>query len=207
MHPWYENWLLWLSVAIAICILAVAIAMFIWLRLTAARRHTLGALRNIADRLLREVVLPDGVGGHVGVDVLLLRDKQLYLLLLRHADGAIFAGDKMDQWSAVGRRRFVFHNPLHALQDRSIALRALVPEFNVVACVLFTGKCHFPKGCPANVALFADFIGPLRRKKKPRLILDSQLETAWTRLREAAGVPAGEETPAAGLGLSGTPAT
>ncbi|MBU6420998.1 MAG: hypothetical protein KGL98_07610 [Gammaproteobacteria bacterium] len=196
MHLWYENWLLWLIVAVVICVLVAVVVAMIRLRVTAARRHTLGTLRNIADRLLRDVVLPDGVGGHVGVDVLLLRDNQLYLLLLRHADGAIFAGDKMDQWSVVGRRRFVFHNPLHALQDRAIALRALVPEFSIMPQVLFTGRGHFPKGCPAKVALFEEFAGPLRRKKKPKVMLDAKLEAAWTRLREAAGVPADKEVPA-----------
>ena len=195
MHLWYESWLLWLIMAIAICLLTSAFVFLIWLRFTAARRHTLGTLRNIADRLLRDVVLPDGVGGHIGIDVLLVRDNRLYLLLLRHADGAIFAGDKMDQWSVVGRQRFVFGNPLHALQDRAIAVRALLPEFEVVPRVLFTGRGHFPKGCPGNAQLFEEFARPLRRMKKDTAVLDTRLESAWTRLREAAGVPPGKETP------------
>jgi hypothetical protein len=195
MHPWYENWLLWLIIAIAICLLASATAVLIWLRFTATRRRTLGALRNIADRLLRDVVLPDGVGGHIGIGALLLRDNRLYLLLLRHADGAIFAGDKMDQWSVVGRQRFVFRNPLHALQDCTIAVRALAPEFAVVPRVLFTGHGHFPKGRPENVELFEEFVRPLRRKKKNTVALDTRLDAAWTRLCDAAGVPPGRETP------------
>lgn len=196
MHPWYASWLLWLAIAVLACLLAAVIALFIRLRLTAARRNMLGTLRNIADRLMRDVVLPDGVGGHIGVDALLLRDGKLYLLLLRHADGAVFAGSKMDQWSAVGRRRFVFRNPLHALQDRSIALRALTPELNIVPRVLFTGKCHFPKGCPPEVELFEGFARPLRRKKKPAVALDAKLKAAWTKLCTAAGVHADEELPA-----------
>ncbi len=206
MHLWYVSWLLWLAVAVLACLLAAVIAIFIWLRFTAARRNMLGALRNIADRLMRDVVLPDGVGGHIGVDALLLRDGKLYLLLLRHADGAVFAGSKMDQWSAVGRRRFVFRNPLHALQDRSIALRALAPELNIVQRVLFTGKCHFPKGCPAEAELFEDFIRPLWRKIKPAVTLDTGLEAAWTKLCAAAGVHAGEELPAVRPQASDAPA-
>ncbi|MDE2070118.1 MAG: hypothetical protein KGJ04_02485 [Gammaproteobacteria bacterium] len=196
MHPWYASWLLWLAIAVLACLLAAVIALFIRLRLTAARRNMLGTLRNIADRLMRDVVLPDSVGGRIGVDALLLRDGKLYLLLLRHADGAVFAGSKMDQWSAVGRRRFVFRNPLHALQDRSIALRALTPELNIVPRVLFTGKCHFPKGCPPEVELFEGFARPLRRKKKPAVALDAKLKAAWTKLCTAAGVHADEELPA-----------
>ena len=207
MHLWYENWLLWLIVAIAICLLISAIAILFWLRFTAVRRHTLATLRNIADRLLRDVVLPDGIGGHIGIDVLLLRDNRLYLLLLRHADGAIFAGGKLDQWSVVGRRRFVFRNPLHALQDRAIALRALMPEFDVVPRVLFTGHGRFPKGCPENTQLFEEFVRPLRRKEKNTVVLDARLEAAWTRLREAAGVPPGRETSPLSASLSDAAAT
>lgn len=206
MHPWYASWLLWPAVAVLACLLAAVIAIFIWLRLTAARRNMLGTLRNAADRLMRDVVLPDGVGGHIGVDALLLRDGKLYLLLLRHADGAVFAGSKMEQWSAVGRRRFVFRNPLHALQDRAIALRALAPELNIVPRVLFTGKCHFPKGCPTEVELFEDFARPLRRKKKPAVVLDTEIEAAWTKLCAAAGVHADEELPAVKSQSSDAPA-
>ena len=207
MHLWYENWLLWVIVAVIVCLMAAASAILVWLRFTATRRHTLSTLRNIADRLLRDVVLPDGVGGHIGIDALLLRDNQLYLLLLRHADGAIFAGDKMDQWSVVGRRRFVFRNPLHALQDRTIALHALAPEFTVVPRVLFTGHGHFPKGCPDNVELFEVFAKPLWRKKKPVVLVDAQMEAAWARLRNAAGVPIGKEAPPVRSTSADAPAT
>lgn len=207
MYPWYQSWLLWLIVVVAISMLLAILVIRVWLRNTAERRHTLNILRNIADRLLREVVLPDGVGGYVGVDVLLLRDQQLHLLLLRHAEGAIFAGDKMDQWSVVGKRRFVFHNPLPALQDRVIALRAIVPEFSIVPRVLFTGKCYFPKGCPENVALFDELTAPLWRRKKTAAILDARLEAAWTRLRETAGIPSGRETRPLSAPLSGAQVT
>jgi hypothetical protein len=155
-------------------------------------------LRNVADRLLRNVVLPDGVGGHIGVDVLLLRDNRLYVLAMLHAEGAIFGGDKMDQWTIMGRhKRFIFRNPLHLMQDRMLALRALVPELTLVPRIVFTGHGHFPKGRPEDVELLTEFAAPLRRPRKFKApALEPKLEEIWTRLREAAGVPSGQEVPA-----------
>ncbi|MGH8397860.1 MAG: hypothetical protein ACRETA_06410, partial [Gammaproteobacteria bacterium] len=92
MHLWLDNWIFWLVTAAVVCIAAAIIALFVWLRLTSDRRSTLTSLRNIADRLLRNVMLPDGVGGYVGVDVLLLRDGRLYVLAIRNVEGAIFGG-------------------------------------------------------------------------------------------------------------------
>ncbi|MGB9430338.1 MAG: NERD domain-containing protein [Gammaproteobacteria bacterium] len=197
MHAWYDDWLLWLLVAVIVCLLTVLIAIYVWLRLTSARRRTQAILRNTADRLLRNVVLPDGVGGHIGVDVLLLRDNRLYVLAMLHADGAIFGGDKMDQWTIMGRhRRLNFRNPLHLMQDRILALRALVPELTLVPRIVFTGHGHFPKGHPEGVELLEEFAAPLRRPKKFKaLALDPKLEEIWTRLRETAGVPPGGEVP------------
>lgn len=168
------------------------------LQAAAVRRHTRMTLRNVADCLLRDVLLPDGMSGQVGVDVLLLRDLRLYVLDILRADGAIFAGNKMDRWTVIGRQqRFGFNNPLHRLQDQVFALRALVPEFTLEPRVVFAGHGHFPKGRPDGVQLLEEFAQPLRRPRKHKsAILPADVKAAWARLREAAGVPAGKEVPA-----------
>lgn len=168
-----------------------------WLQAAVTRRRTRKTLRNIADRLLREVLLPDGVGGQVGVDALVLRDARLYVLEILRADGAIFAGAKMDRWTVIGKRQRVnFRNPLHRLQDQTFALRTLTPELALEARVVFVGRAYFPKGRPDGVQLFEEFAQPLRRRGKYQPAeLPANLEAAWTRLREAAGVLPGKETP------------
>ncbi|MGH8279316.1 MAG: hypothetical protein ACRETQ_07105 [Gammaproteobacteria bacterium] len=171
-------------------------------RLQAAnlRRRTRRTLRNVADRLMREVLLPDGIGGQIGVNALLLRDGRLYVLGILRADGAIFAGEKMDNWAVIDKQqRDRFRNPLHRMHDQAFALRALTPELPLEPRVLFVGRGYFPKGRPQGVQLFAEFAAPLRRggKSKPGP-LSPELEAAWRRLSEAAGVLPGKETPALG---------
>ncbi len=197
MHLWLDNWIFWLLAAVVICIAAGLIALFIWSRLTATRRYTLISLRSIADRLLRNVILPDGVGGHIGVDALLLRDGRLYVLVLRNIEGAIFGGEKLDRWTAIGRhRRFSFRNPLHLMQEQTLAVRVLAPELTLVPRVVFTGHGHFPKGRPETVELLEEFVAPLRRPKKSKpMALDPQTEKIWQHVCEAAGVPPGKEVP------------
>ncbi|HVA55550.1 MAG TPA: NERD domain-containing protein [Gammaproteobacteria bacterium] len=197
MHRWfYDSWL-WL-LALAALLIAGLITVFIWLRLTTARRRTLAILRNISDRLLHNVVLPDGVGGHIGVDALLLRDGKLYVLMLRDAEGAIFGAENMDQWAAISHyRRFNFRNPLHLIRDQTLAVRTLVPELTIVPRIIFTRHARFPKGRPDGVELLEEFAKPLRRPEKvPISELEARFEIIWTNLREAAGVLPGKETSA-----------
>ncbi len=179
MHRWFDDSWLWLLVAATAILIAGLITLFIWLRMTASRRHTLSTLRNISDRLLHHIVLPDGIGGHIAIDALVLRDCKLYVLMLRDAEGAIFGAEKMDQWTAISRyRRFNFRNPLYVMHDQVLALRALVPEVEIVARIIFTRHASFPKGRPDDVELLEEFAKPLRRPKKiPVTELDTRLET------------------------------
>ena len=196
MHRWFSDSWFWLLVALTAFLIAGLMVLFIWLRLTAPRRRMLATLRNISDRLLHNVVLPDGIGGHIGIDALLLRDGRLYVLILRDAEGAIFGAEKMDQWTAISRhRRFNFRNPLHLMQNQTLAIRTLVPGLTIEPRIIFTRHAHFPKGRPEGVELLAEFAKPLRRPKKtPEPELDVQLEIIWSHLCEAAGVPQGKET-------------
>jgi len=166
-------------------------------RHTIGQRRTRASLRSIADRLLRDVLLSDGLGGHIGVDALLLRDGRLYILVIRHADGAIFAGEKMDHWAVIGQyERLRFDNPLHRLHDQLAVLRMLVPELLLEPRIVFTGHGHFPKGRPPGVELLEEFVRPLRRSHKAVAVsLDTKVETAWNRLCDAARIFSSEETP------------
>ncbi|MDE2196577.1 MAG: NERD domain-containing protein [Gammaproteobacteria bacterium] len=208
MHQgyWYYSWQLWLlatGVMGIVCVLAAYVIW--WWRAAGMRRHIWRRLGNIADRLLRDAVIPDGLGGRVTVDALLLRDGRLYVLDIRDVEGAIFGSDKMDQWTAMSHhRRFVFRNPLRPMQDRVSAVHALVPELQVVPRILFTAHGHFPKGRPQGVELLDDFVRPLMRHRKAAApVLDARLQTVWQRLCEAAGMSEGYVSPVLSTGAAG----
>jgi hypothetical protein len=171
--------------------IAVLTAIAVWLRVTSVRRGVTRTLHNIADRLIRDVTIPDGIGGFVAVDAILLRGRKLYVLDIRDVEGAIFGAEKMDIWTAMGRRRrYQFNNPIRPMHDRVTAVRELVPELESVPRILFTSRGHFPKGRPDGVQLLEEFAQPLLRDRKAAAaaVLDAGAEAAWLKLCEAAQV-------------------
>ena len=198
-QSWYDNWLLWAAVGAAIAAFLFVVGILVWLRVTAVRRDVTRTLRVIADRLVRDVVVPDGVGGFVPVDALVLRDRKLYVLDIRDVEGAVFGSEKMDIWTAMGkRRRYQFNNPIRPMHDRVAAVKYLLPGVDVVPRILFTSRGHFPKGRPEGVQLLEEFAQPfLRAKPKQPPELDAAIQETWSKLCEAADVPAGKERPQA----------
>ena len=195
-HTWYDNWVLWTGAG-ALALVAVGGAgLLVWLRISAVRRDVDRTLRTIADRLIRDVVIPDGIGGFVPLDALLLRDRKLYVLDIRDVEGAVFGSEKMDIWTAMGKKRYQFNNPIRPMHDRVAAVKFLVPGVEVLPRILFTSRGHFPKGRPDGVQLVEEFAQPLlrARPKKP-LQLDADWNSRWSQICEAANVPPGKERP------------
>ncbi len=132
---------------------AMAIACLLYLlrvvrRRSVARRLHLGIIAASIDHL-RNVLVPDGMGGSLHADYLLLTSRGVVVLDLRDIRGNIFGGDQMTQWTVMdGPRRSTFQNPQHALYDRVAAVRALAGELAVEGRVLFTRRAMFPKGLP-----------------------------------------------------------
>ncbi|HEY1771743.1 MAG TPA: nuclease-related domain-containing protein [Gammaproteobacteria bacterium] len=195
-HTWYDNWVLWTGAG-AVALAAVSGAtLLVWLRVSAVRRDVDRTLRLIADRLIRDVVMPDGIGGFVPLDALLLRDRKLYVLDIRDVEGAVFGSEKMDIWTAMGKQRYQFNNPIRPMHDRIAAVKYLVPGVEVLPRILFTSRGHFPKGRPDGVQLLEEFAQPLlRAKSKKPVDLDADWNSRWVQICETANVPPGKERP------------
>ncbi|HET7396230.1 MAG TPA: NERD domain-containing protein [Gammaproteobacteria bacterium] len=185
-----NNWLVWGIVGLCAALLAALIGLTIWWRMTAFERHTRSKLVNIADRVLRDAAIPDGMGGWVVIDAIMLRDRHIHVLDFRDVEGAIFGAEKMDHWTIIGRRwRSQFQNPMRLMQDRVLAVRALLPELEVSGHVLFSTRAQFPKGRPEGVQLLEEFVQPLTRtKSKQAIALDAQAQSLWQRLCDAAEI-------------------
>ncbi|HEV2321458.1 MAG TPA: NERD domain-containing protein [Gammaproteobacteria bacterium] len=196
-HAWYGNWLLWTAASGVAASLLIVLGVMLWLRVTAIRRGVTHTLRSIADRMVRDVVLPDGIGGFVPVDAIVLRGRQLYVLDIRDVEGAIFCSEKMDVWTAMGRRRrYQFNNPIRPMHDRLAAVKLAAPGLESVSRILFTSRGHFPKGRPDGVQLLEEFAQPLlRAKQKTPVEIPSDVQTLWAAVCEAANVVPGHERP------------
>ncbi|MBX3702778.1 MAG: NERD domain-containing protein [Steroidobacteraceae bacterium] len=121
-----------------------------------ARRRLVRAFEACSAALLRDVLVPDGSGGHLHVDFLLLTGRGILVVDFRDVEGIVFGGEHMREWAVMaGHRRATFLNPLEALYDRMAAVRALAGDVPVDGRIVFTARAQFPKGRPPRVLRLA----------------------------------------------------
>lgn len=118
------------------------------------RKALLGRLERIGYQAVHQVQVPDGMGGFIHIDHLLLTPRGVLVLDTRRVAGLIFGGDQMSDWTVMGRgRRFTFDNPQPALYDRVAAVKALVGDVPVEGRLLFSNLGKFTKGRPKYVVM------------------------------------------------------
>jgi hypothetical protein len=150
----------------------------------ARRKGLLARLDRIAYDSAHQVLVPDGMGGYIHIDHLLMTPRGLLVLDTRRVAGLIFGGDQMSEWTVIGRRRFTFDNPQPALYDRIAAVKAMVGEFPVEGRLLFSNVGKFTKGMPKYVmmldAIEVEF-PPVDRSLKGSAAL-AQFSETWTKV-------------------------
>lgn len=166
---------------------AVLIGLLIWLwRWDRRRRQRIArvlAVTSCGFDHVRDVLVPDGQGGSLHVDFLLLTVRGVVVIDLRDVAGNIFGGDQMNAWTVMNRsQRYTFVNPQTGLYDRIAAVRALVQDLPVEGRIVFTARGRFPKGLPRHTlsleSLAAEF--PISDREAV-----SELLARWTPLWEA----------------------
>ncbi|MDX1696726.1 MAG: nuclease-related domain-containing protein [Thiohalobacterales bacterium] len=148
-------------------------------------RATRKIIRRLGARSLQDLVLPDGTGGEVTIDHLLLAPDGLVIVNVMRFDGLIFGGRHTDQWTQVlGRKSYKFENPNHYLQRQINAIDLLVPDAPVSGRLLFS-NARFPKDKPDGVIVMGD-LKSLPRRPRYRDI-PGPVRTAWKQLQETMG--------------------
>jgi len=118
------------------------------------RRNLLARLERVAFAAAHQVLVPDGMGGFIHIDHLLLTPRGVLVLDTRRVTGLIFGGDQMSDWTVMGRgHRYTFDNPQPALYDRIAAVKALVGDVPVEGRLLFSNVGKFTKGMPKWVVM------------------------------------------------------
>jgi hypothetical protein len=154
----------WIFVAggVAIAALLAALIVVRWRR---RRSDILGALRAVAVDRLENVLVPNGMGGHIQIEHLLLTAHGILVVDVKPFDGTVFASDRMNDWTVMGRQgRFGFPNPQSTLYDRVAAVKQLLRDVQVMGYVLFPDAADFSKGRPKDVILPRELA---ERYKKP----------------------------------------
>jgi hypothetical protein len=141
-----------LPAAIGLLVGAGMVALALYYRGVRARKKLDGMIGAVAYDMLKDVLVPNGMGGQIHVHYLLLTERGLLVLDLLDIPGAIFGGDQMIEWTSIGRkRRFTFANPQHVLYDRMAAVKLLAGDVPVEGRLTFTLRSEFPKGKPRGV--------------------------------------------------------
>jgi hypothetical protein len=116
------------------------------------RRQLVRSFEAVSAAVLRDVLIPDGSGGQLHIDFLLLTSRGLLVVDYRDVEGVVFGGEHMREWAVMnGSQRSTFLNPLEALYDRIAAVRLLAGEVPVDGRIIFTSRSKFPKGRPPRV--------------------------------------------------------
>lgn len=139
------------------------------------------ALRRLGARSLHNISLPDGLGGEIVIDHLLLARDAILVVDVKRFDGLIFGSSKTDMWTQViNKRSYRFPNPDRLLQVQVTAVRTLLPGTPVKGLHLFSQTAKFPKGRPPSVLQLADI------RKQPhrpgRKDIPAELHKAWEKL-------------------------
>lgn len=175
----------WVLIGIAaLVVLAGLVQLYRWYRRRRERAALLAAVTGRGFEHLHNVLVPDGQGGNLHIDFLLLTARGVVVIDLRDVAGNIFGGDQMTAWTVMHHaRRFTFANPQTALYDRIAAVRALAAEIPVEGRILFTRRGRFPKGLPKYTLLLESLAAeyPSADRQAMSALLDRWLPV-WQRL-------------------------
>jgi len=136
---------------------------------------------------LRDIMVPDGMGGAFHLDFLLLTPRGLLVIDLRDISGNIFGGDQMNEWTVMDRsHRHTFPNPQSGLYDRIAAVKAVAGDIPVEGRIVFTRRGKFPKGLPK----FTLMVDSLRTEypaieKSALSATMGRFDDAWQRVKSA----------------------
>jgi hypothetical protein len=151
----------------------------------ARRKSLLARLERVALASAHQVLVPDGMGGFIHIDHVLLTPRGILVLDTRRVTGLIFGGDQMSDWTVMGRgHRYTFDNPQPALYDRIAAVKAAVGDVPVEGRLLFSSVGKFTKGIPKWVVMLdgIEVEFPVVDRGSPAFENSDQYAEGWSRL-------------------------
>jgi hypothetical protein len=136
------------------------------------------AISRLGVRYGKNLYVHNGIDGFFSVDYVVLSDEGICLILVKRFEGAIYAGEHIEEWTQVIRGgSYRFPNPLLQLQLVISTVKILLPKVPIQGKVLFAGDCQFPKDKPEGVWLLAEL-----PKKRPQQEVSESYQKAWEHL-------------------------
>jgi hypothetical protein len=145
-------------------------------------------LSDISFDSVENLLIPNADEGEILVDYLLLTSQGLLILEVKEVQGAVFGGDKLQDWTVINnKRRYTFSNPQPALYDRIAAVRQIVRQVPVAGRILFLDGAEFTKGTPSLVSnltqLASEFGEPDKKAAKFKI---EAFKPHWELIRKEA---------------------
>lgn len=140
------------------------------------------ALSSLKHDEVRTIVIPDGIGGLLEIDRLVLTEHGLLIVESYPISGHLFGSKQIDQWTQILEgRSFKFANPLRHIHNAKYALQILAPKVPVHCRIVFTADSDFPKGKPEEVSTLASLEQDLKPiLQTPKIPASSKL--GWQRV-------------------------
>ena len=143
------------------------------------------AAKRLGARILRDINLPDGMGGKISIDFVVLSTDAILVIGVKRYDGMIFGGARTDEWTqTINNRSYKFPNPDHYLLQQVNVVRSIVPKTPIRGMHLFTNNAVFPWDKPSNVRQAKD----LRSSgiHRPRLKdIPAELRATWMQIKQS----------------------
>lgn len=177
-------YLLWSLVAAGV-LLAVGV-LIAW---RVGRRSTKGqmrrALKHLGATYLKDVLIPDGLGGEIQLDYVVRLPDKVLVIDLKDMHGVLFGAEQIEEWTQiVERRSYRFSNPLYDNRTRCHAVAELIKPIEVVGRVVFTDAGEFPRGRPPGVSTIGSLISDLAHPQMAAVV--PNLEELWAELAHMA---------------------
>ncbi len=155
-----QNWLPEGAAAVAAVTVAVVLVYWVVRRRVGARSRSVDqVVKQIGFEYLSNLVIPNGEGGEILIDHLVLTAEGLLVIDVKEVRGKVFGSDKMQEWTVItSDRRFTFSNPQPGLYDRIAAVRQIVRQVPVAGKILFLDEAEFTKGVPSLVCKLDDLL-------------------------------------------------
>ncbi|MFW5427148.1 MAG: nuclease-related domain-containing protein [Methylophagaceae bacterium] len=177
-----QNVQIYLGITVLFLVLIIIAFFFSKKKQNANKRIDL-ALKPYSQADLQSVVFPDGVGGLIDIERLVLLKQGILVIETYPISGHLFGADKIEKWTQMlNGKSFKFINPLYRIQMLRQAIQVIAPSTPIFYRVIFTAKdSSFPKGKPADVSTLLTLDNDLEALKKAPVMTEKQ-RSNWDRV-------------------------
>jgi len=131
-------------------------------RKKATHRQMTAILKPFIQDEIKHIIIPDGIGGLLEIEHLILMEHGLLLIETYPMSGNLFGAETINQWTQlVDGRSYKFANPLRRIRISRQALKELAPNIPIFCRVVFNADSVFPKGKPGDVSVLSSLADDL----------------------------------------------